>query len=226
MHYGHELQFGTFITPRTTRRRRPCASRSSPRHPATTSSRSRTTPTSRDSTTRRPCSRGSRPHRTRARAANVTNVPLRPPRVLAPRGREPRPAERGPLRARPRGRRLLGRDRRHGRPQAHAGQAVDALSEADRHHPRHLGPGRARPVRGRRQVPPCRRRQARAGAGAQHPHLDRRPEAADAALIGGKGDGGCRRSPTCKPGDLARATATIDERRSPPGATPARSAGS
>ena len=47
------------------------------------------------------------------------------------------------------------------------GQAVDALAEGDRRHPRHLGHRRAARARRRRQVPPGRRCEARAGAGAR-----------------------------------------------------------
>ena len=48
-------------------------------------------------------------------APNVANLPLRNPAVLARERRQPRHPQRRPGRARPRRRRVLGRDRRDGR---------------------------------------------------------------------------------------------------------------
>ncbi len=124
---------------------------------------------------------GRGPHRARpprGQRRQPAAAPARRPRACR---RQPRPAQRRSLRARARRRRLLGRHRRHGRPPPHARPGRRRALGGDRCHPRGLGPGRARPVRGRRRVLPRQRREARPRPRAQHPHLDRRAQAPDAA---------------------------------------------
>ncbi|MDQ0894126.1 hypothetical protein QFZ26_001681 [Agromyces ramosus] len=102
-------------------------------------------------------------------------------------GREPRPALGRPVRARTRSRRLLGRDRRDGRAAPHSGPGGRRALRGHRHHSRHLEPGGAGAVRGRRRVLPGQRREARAGAGAQHPHLAGGLQASHASAHGPQG---------------------------------------
>ena len=137
--YGHELQFGIFITPvRRPSRPRGRARAARRRRPASTSSRSRTTPTSRSSSTPGRCCRSS-PRRT-------THDPRRPQRRSTCRC-----ARRSCSRAAPRawtclsgGRVELGLgagafwdgDRRHRRPRLTPGQARRRAGRGDRRHPR------------------------------------------------------------------------------------------
>ena len=183
MHYGHELQFGTFITPtndppqtpvrarRAQRGRRlrpghlpgPPLPATLPRHvdPAHVGRRAhrahprsrRTSPTCRCA--RPPCSRA------RPRASTCCRT------VDSNSGSAP--AASGT------------RSRRWAAGKLTPGQARRRALRGDRHHPRHLGSGRAVALRGRRHVLPRERREARAGAGAQHPDPDRRLQAAHAA---------------------------------------------
>ena len=120
-------------------------------------------------------------------APNVLNLPLRPPAVLARSAASLDLLLQGPVRARPRRRRVLGPDRRHGRPAPHAGRVGHRAQRGDRRHPpdvgRHHAPRRAR---GRRALH-GQGRQARPGAGARDPDPPRRLQAADAAAHGREG---------------------------------------
>ena len=130
---------------RTTRRRRPCASPSSAEasgYDLVTFQDHPYQPRFHDTSTLLTwvAARTERIHL----AANVANLPLRPPAVLARAAASLDLLSRRPLRARARRRRLLGRDRGHGRPAAHARPGGRRAVRGDRHHPRRLGPGRAR----------------------------------------------------------------------------------
>ena len=166
-----------------------------------------------------------RAHARRRQRAQPAAAPARRP---GPRGREPRPALRRPVRARPRRRRVLGRDRRDGRRRADARAGRRRARRGDRRDPRHLGRRRPRrPLRVDGELPPRRRRQARPGARARHPDLARRVQAAHAAAwSAARPTAGCRSLGYLQPGDLARRQRHDRRRRArPPGGTRARSGG-
>ena len=138
--YGHDLTFGTFLTPQNQRPEDVVA-----------------------------LAQLTEARRARPRDVPGSPVPARVPRHLdaadvgrradrdaagrgeraqpaaAPAGRaralrgQPRPAVRRALRARARRRRVLGRDRGDGRPAPHAGRGGRRAQRGDRRHPRHLG---------------------------------------------------------------------------------------
>ena len=120
---------------------------------------------------------------------NVSNLPLRPPAVLAKRAATPRPAERRPVRARARRRRLLGRDRRRWAARAaRRGESGRRARSRRSRHPRALDADDAvGPVRRARTTGDGR--QARAAAGARHRHLARRLRPRMLRLIGAQADG-------------------------------------
>ena len=181
--YGHDLAFGTFLTPaepapRRRRRARAAhrARRPRPRHvpgppvPARVPRHLDAADVGRradgDAAASRP---------------NVLNLPLRPPAVLA------RAAASLDLLSGGRFELGLGAGafwdaiEAMGGPRRTPGEAVDALERGDRRHPRHLGHRRARRRARRRRALPGQGRQARAGARARHRDLARRLQAADAA---------------------------------------------
>ena len=110
-------------------------------------------------------------------------------------------------------RRLLGRDGGDGRARRLTpGEAVDALGEAIDVIRGDLGRGERTPLRLRRRALPRRRRQARARAGARHPDLARRLQAADAAADRPRRrTAGCRRWPTSSRAICPAGNAIIDE---------------
>ena len=75
-------------------------------------------------------------------APNVANLPLRPPAVLARSVASLDLLSGGRVELGPRRRRVLGRDRGHGRAAAHAGPERRRARGGDRGHPRALGRGR------------------------------------------------------------------------------------
>ena len=212
--YGHELAFGTFITPPN---ERPAGRRRARAADRAGRARPRDVPGP-------PVPAGVPRHldaadvggRADASASasrrNVLNLPLRPPAVLA------RAAASLDLLSGGRFELGLGAGAfwdaivAMGGPKLTPGQAVDALDEAidvirgiwDADD----APRRPR----RRRALPRRRRQARPGAGARHPDLARRLQAADAAAHRrARPTAGCRRSATCSPATSRRGNATIDE---------------
>ena len=212
MHYGHELQFGTFITP----------TNDPPQAAVRLAELSEAS--GYDLVTFQDHPYQPRFHDTSTlmswvAARTERDPPLgqrRQPAAAPARGararrRQPRPALRRPLRARARRRRLLGCDRGDGRPPAHARPGRRRPLRGDRRHPRRLGPGRARTVRGRRRVLP--RSGAKRGPapahnipiwiGALKPRMLR--------LIGRKADGWLPSLAYMKPGDFAAGNRIIDE---------------
>ena len=93
---------------------------------------------------------------------------------------EPRHPQRRARRAGPRRRRVLGRDRGHGRSAPDARRERRRAGGGDRRDPRAVGRRAARRSPRRGHLLPARGRGARPCAGARHRHLDRRLQAAHA----------------------------------------------
>ena len=104
-----------------------------------------------------------------------------------PRGGEPGPAQRRAPRARARGRSVLGRDRGDGRAASGGGGIGRGGGGGHRGHPGPVGHRDPRWVSGSPGSTTGWRAPSGAGAGARHPHLGGRAEAADAAA--GREDG-------------------------------------
>ena len=180
--YGHELLFGTFLTPTADDVERVLAlagadraGRSRPGHDA-----GPPLPGALPRHAGRCCRSSPRaPPRVRV-APNVANLPLRPPAVLARSVATPRPAQRRPRRARPRRRRVLGRDRGGRRPAADRRPRRSTRSPRRSRSSARSGPRAARGPRRRRALPGPRRAPG-PGAGARRRDLARRLQAADAA---------------------------------------------
>ncbi len=106
------------------------------------------------------------------------------PAAPACRGRtrcgEPRPAVGRPVRPGSRSRRILGRDRGHGRRAAHPRPGGHRAGRGHRCDPRAVGHRPARRSIHLRRPPSRARSQARAAARARHPDLDRRLQVPDA----------------------------------------------
>ena len=98
-----------------------------------------------------------RPDDERARRPERRQPAAAPAGRAGPQRGEPRPAQRRPRRARPRRRRVLGRDRGQRRRAAHARPGRRRARRGDRRDPRDLGDGR-RPVHHRRRALLRRRR--------------------------------------------------------------------
>ena len=147
-----------------------------------------------------------------ARGAERPQPAAAPARRARARRREPRPALRRARRARPRRRRVLGRDRGDGRPAAHAGRGRRRAERGDRRHPRHLGRAERGGVRvARRALPrraaPSAARRPRTTSGSGSAPTSR----ACCGSPARKADGWLPSLPYLQPEDIAPATRTIDE---------------
>ena len=217
--YGQELQFGLFLTPegrraaahaRTGAARRD--GRARPRHgpgPPVPGARTSTPGRCWRSSPRAPRRCGSRPTSRTCRCAR---------RSCSPQRRDARPAERRPGRARPGHRRVLGRDRRGGRPAARPGEAVDALAEAIEII-RAVWVAAARC--GTRASTTASAGARGPGAGAPGRDLARRVQAADAAGDRPVADGWLPSMGYADPDALAAMNARIDEAAEAAGRVPA-----
>ena len=114
--YGHDLRLRDLHHARRAEPDASSRSPSSPSRPGSTSRPSRTTPTRPRSSTPGPCCPSSPPAPSGPRRRQRAQPAAAPARRAGPQRRQPRPAQRRPGRARAGRRRLLGRDRGHGRP--------------------------------------------------------------------------------------------------------------
>ncbi len=147
-------------------------------------------------------------------SANVLNLPLRDPAVLARAAGQPRPPLRRSARTRCGRGRLLGRHRGHGRPTADTGRGGPRDQRGDRRHPRHSRRRRAGATTATRSAVPGRRRGAGTTAGPPRPPAARRhqtPHAASARREGGRLAG----EPALPGGRRSSATATRSSMRRP-----------
>ena len=210
--YGHDLIFGTFLTPAASG---PAAGRRA--RPAHRARRARPgdlpgppvpagVPRHLD-----PADVGRRPTERVRVAGNVLNLPLRPPAVLA------RAAASLDLLSGGRFELGLGAGAFWDAIEAMGGAAAARRARASTRSTRRSTSSAASGTP--TSAAACastasttgRRRQARPGAGARHRDLARRVQAADAALIGRKADGWLPSLGYLQPGDLAPGNATIDE---------------
>ena len=227
MDYGHPLQFGTFITPSNAQPEVPVAL-------AQLSERARLRPghvPGPPVSARLPrhldaADLGRRPDRDASTSsANVLNIPLRPPAVLARAAASLDLLSGGRLELGLGAGGFWDAIEAMGSRRLTPGRVGGCAERGDRRHPRDLGGRRASAAAVRRRALPPPRRQARAGAGARDPDLARRAEAAHAAADRSQG----RRLAavvglSASRGSSRPATRSSTRRRRPPAATPARSA--
>ena len=213
--YGHDLHLGAFLTPQSRRPQEVVALAQLSEQSGldlVTFQDHPYQPAFLDTWTLLSLGRGAhRAHPPRAERPEPAAAPAGRARA---RRREPRPALRRALRASASAPAGSGtRSRRWAVRASRPAQAVDALEEAIDVIRELWDVGeRARRPR-RRRVLPRRRREARAGAGARHPDLDRRVQAAHAAPdSAARPTGGCPSLAYIEPRRSARAgNATIDE---------------
>ena len=213
--YGHDLAFGTFITPTSADPQTPVPSTpSSPRRWASTWRRSRTIPTTpASSTPSGPCSAGSR-RRPAASPSPATSSTSRcgHPRCSPGPPLVTRPAVRWTDGPRAGCRCVLGRDRGDGCPATDTRPGGRCPERGHRRHPRPVGDRRATHGARRGRAPPGRRRASGTSAGPRRARLG--PGAQAAPCCGSsrtKADmAGCPSLPYLQEGDLARGDGIID----------------
>ena len=156
-------------------------------------------------------------------SANVLNLPLRPPAVVARAVASLDILSGGRAELGPRRRRVLGRDRRHGRPAPGAGRERRRAGGGDRRHPGALG-------RRRRPRAPAStgdhyrpgRRGPGPGAGPRRRDLARRATSRGCSTWwAARPTAGCRACPTCSPATWPRATRASTGPRRAAGRDPA-----